>query len=59
MTSSGNQYISILINYFTKGVEGYPLVFKTAEEVTACIVKMFYRFGGAEKESSQTKAGSL
>lgn len=49
MTSAGNQYICVLIDYFTKWVEAYPLTSKTAEEVTACIVKVFYRFGAPKR----------
>ncbi len=49
MTSSGNQYICVFTDYFTKWVEAHPLTSKTAEEVTMCIVKLFYRFGAPKR----------
>ncbi|KAL7877221.1 hypothetical protein SRHO_G00038640 [Serrasalmus rhombeus] len=49
MSSDGNQYICVLIDYFTKWVEAYPIASKTAEVVTACIVKFIYRFGAPKR----------
>lgn len=49
MTEKGNQYICVLIDYFTKWVEAFPLVSKTAEEVTRCIVDFVYRFGAPKR----------
>lgn len=43
-TSSGNQYICVLIDCFTKWPQAYPLKSKCAEEVTQCIVMFFYQF---------------
>ncbi len=35
----------MMIDYFTKWREAFPLKTKSAEEVTGCIVKLFYKFG--------------
>lgn len=43
-TSTGNQYICVLIDYLTKWTQAYPLKTKCAEEVTQCILKFFYQF---------------
>ncbi|KAL6460922.1 hypothetical protein MHYP_G00308880 [Metynnis hypsauchen] len=49
VSSNGNQYICVLIDYFTKWVEAYPLASKSADVVTACIVQMIYRFGAPKR----------
>lgn len=49
MSTNGNQYICVLIDYFTKWVEAYSLASKTAEDVTACIVQTIYRFGAPKR----------
>lgn len=49
LTVKGNQYICVLIDYFTKWVEAYPLPSKAAGDVTMCIVNFFYRFGAPKR----------
>ncbi|KAL6455441.1 hypothetical protein MHYP_G00361070 [Metynnis hypsauchen] len=49
VSSNGNQYICVLIDYFTKWVEAYPLASKSADVVTACIVQIIYRFGAPKR----------
>ncbi|KAF5892476.1 gag-pol fusion, partial [Clarias magur] len=48
-TEKGNQYICVLIDYFTKWVEAYPLPSKSAEDGTMCIVNFFHRFGAPKR----------
>ncbi|KAL1247033.1 hypothetical protein QQF64_034468 [Cirrhinus molitorella] len=43
-TDDGYQYICVLIDYFTKWPQAYPLKTKSASEVTNCILKFFYQF---------------
>lgn len=43
--SEGYQYICVMMDYISKWTEAFPLKTKRAEEVTDCIVKLFYRFG--------------
>ncbi|KAL2102408.1 hypothetical protein ACEWY4_001576 [Coilia grayii] len=44
-TKDGYEYICVLVDYFTKWSEAFPLRGKTAEEVSRCIVNLFYKFG--------------
>ena len=48
-TNSGNQYICVMVDYFTKWAEAYPLKTKMAVEVTACILDFFYKFGAPKR----------
>ena len=43
-TEGGNVYVCVMIDYFTKWAEAYPLKTKKAEEVTECILDFVYRF---------------
>ncbi|XP_041823979.1 uncharacterized protein LOC121628739 isoform X2 [Melanotaenia boesemani] len=43
-TSDGYQYICVLIDYYTKWPQAYPLKTKSAEEVTKCLLKFVYQF---------------
>lgn len=43
-TTEGHSYICVMIDYFTKWAQAYPLRTKTAKEVTGCIMKFFYQF---------------
>ncbi|CAL9696274.1 unnamed protein product [Knipowitschia caucasica] len=48
-TEAGNEYIAVMIDYFTKWSEAYPLPSKTAADVAQCILKFFYRFGAPKR----------
>jgi IS30 family transposase len=48
-TESGNQYICVMVDYFTKWAEAYALKSKTAEEVTNCILDFVYKFGAPQR----------
>ncbi|KAL1268443.1 hypothetical protein QQF64_033806 [Cirrhinus molitorella] len=48
-TESGHQYICVMVDYFTKWPEAYPLKSKRAAEVTECIVDFFYKFGAPKR----------
>lgn len=48
-TKEGYQYICVMVDYFTKWCEAFPLKTKSAEEVTACIIKLFYKFGAPKR----------
>ena len=48
-THGGNQYICVMVDYFTKWAEAYPLKSKTADEVTSCILDFFYKFGAPKR----------
>ena len=43
-THGGNQYICVMVDYFTKWAEAFPLKSKTADEVTRRILDFFYKF---------------
>ena len=49
VTDGGNQYICVMVDYFTKWAEAFPLKTKTAEEVTNCIIDFFYKFGAPQR----------
>ncbi|XP_066502605.1 sentrin-specific protease 1-like isoform X3 [Hoplias malabaricus] len=49
MTTRGNQYICVMIDYYTKWTEAFAIPNKTAEKVTECIVQFFYRFGAPKR----------
>ncbi|CAI5673972.1 unnamed protein product [Oreochromis niloticus] len=49
LTDGGNQYICVMVDYFTKWAEAYPLKNKTANEVTSCILDFFYKFGAPKR----------
>lgn len=48
-TNDNNQYIAVMIDYFTKWPEAYPLTSKSAADVAQCIIKFFYRFGAPKR----------
>uniref|UniRef100_A0A673L7L2 Gypsy retrotransposon integrase-like protein 1 n=1 Tax=Sinocyclocheilus rhinocerous TaxID=307959 RepID=A0A673L7L2_9TELE len=48
-TKDGYQYICVMVDYFTKWCEAFPLKSKRAEEVTECIIKLFYKFGAPKR----------
>lgn len=48
-TEDGYQYICVMVDYFTKWCEAFPLKTESAEEVTGCIVKLFYKFGAPKR----------
>uniref|UniRef100_A0A096M7A5 Gypsy retrotransposon integrase-like protein 1 n=1 Tax=Poecilia formosa TaxID=48698 RepID=A0A096M7A5_POEFO len=43
-TESGNQYICVMIDYYTKWSQAYPIACKNAEEVTKQILKFVFQF---------------
>lgn len=43
-TKHGHQYICVMIDYFTKWAQAYPLTSKAAKEVTKCIIKFVHQF---------------
>ncbi|KAM9812657.1 uncharacterized protein ACBT44_011748 isoform 2-T2 [Syngnathus typhle] len=43
-TKDGYQYICVMVDYFTKWPQAYPLRSKSAADVTACILKFVYQF---------------
>ncbi|KAI8503712.1 Gypsy retrotransposon integrase-like protein 1 [Branchiostoma belcheri] len=47
-TWRGNRYIFSATDYFTKWVEAFPIKTKSAEDVAACIMKMYARHGAAK-----------
>lgn len=49
VTESGNQYICVMVDYFTKWAEAYPLKRKSAEEVTHCVLDFVYKFGAPQR----------
>ena len=49
LTGGGNQYICVMVDYFTKWAEAYLLKSKTAVEVTNCILDFFYKFGAPKR----------
>ncbi|RXN04057.1 gypsy retrotransposon integrase 1-like protein [Labeo rohita] len=48
-TESGYQYICVMVDYFTKWPEAYPLKSKSAADVTECIIDFFYKFGALKR----------
>ncbi|KAL2093134.1 hypothetical protein ACEWY4_010446 [Coilia grayii] len=48
-TKAGNQYICVIIDYYTKWAEAFPLPSKQADVVAECIVKFFYKFGAPKR----------
>ena len=46
---TGNQYICVMVDYFTKWAEAYALKSKSAEEVTNCILDFVYKFGAPQR----------
>ncbi|RXN33751.1 gag-pol fusion [Labeo rohita] len=48
-TKQGNQYICVMIDYFTKWTEAYPQKSKSAKEVSDCILDFFYKFGAHKR----------
>lgn len=47
--SGDYEYICVMVDYFTKWSEAFPLQHKNAQEVAMCIVKLFYRFGAPKR----------
>uniref|UniRef100_A0A3Q3FUA3 Integrase catalytic domain-containing protein n=1 Tax=Labrus bergylta TaxID=56723 RepID=A0A3Q3FUA3_9LABR len=48
-SNSGYMYICVMVDYFTKWLEVYPLMSKRAEEVTVCIMDFFYKYGAPKR----------
>ena len=48
-TGKGYVYICVMVDYFTKWLEVYPLRTKTAEEVSACVLDLFYKYGAPKR----------
>ena len=48
-SNTGNQYMCVMVDYFTKWIEVYPLKTKKAEEVTDCIMDIFYKYGAPKR----------
>lgn len=48
-SSGGYQYICVMVDYFTKWPQAYPLKSKNAVEVTKCILDFFYTFGAPQR----------
>lgn len=44
LTDSGNQYICVMVDYVTKWPQAYPIVNKSAKEVTDCLLKFVHQF---------------
>jgi IS30 family transposase len=44
MTDQGNQYICVMVDYFTRWSQAYAIKSKSAAEVTQCILKFVYQF---------------
>lgn len=42
LTGGGNQYICVMVDYYTKWADAYPMESKTAVEVTNYILDFFY-----------------
>lgn len=42
-TNQGNEYICVLVDYYTKWSEAYAIPNKSAEVVSRCIVNFFYK----------------
>lgn len=49
MSEKGNQYLCVMVDYYTKWAEAYAIPNKSAETVTECILKFFYRFGAPKR----------
>eukprot|EP00833_Pecoramyces_ruminatium_P001389 jgi/Orpsp1_1/1175421/evm.model.c7180000053771.1 len=45
VTQKGNQYIFVIVDYFTKWVEAEPSISITANDVVQFLIKVFARFG--------------
>ena len=48
-TGKGYVYICVMVDYFTKWLEVYPLKTKTAEEVSECVLDFFYKYGAPKR----------
>ena len=49
LTSKGHQYICVLVDYFTKWPQAYPLRTKSAPEVTQCLIKFVHQFEAPQR----------
>ena len=43
-TTAGNQFVCVMVDYYTKWPQAYPLKTKRAEEVTEQIIKFVHQF---------------
>lgn len=48
-TDKGNEYICVIVDYYTKWSEAYPIPNKSAAVVARCIINFFYRFGAPKR----------
>ncbi|RXN14934.1 gag-pol fusion [Labeo rohita] len=48
-TKKGNEYICVLVDYYTKWAEAYAIPNKSATVVSRCIINFFYRFGAPKR----------
>ncbi|KAL0149440.1 hypothetical protein M9458_039260, partial [Cirrhinus mrigala] len=48
-TRKGNEYICVLVDYYTKWAEAYAIPNKSAAVVSRCIINFFYRFGAPKR----------
>jgi len=48
-TKHGHQYICVMIDYFTKWPQAYPLTSKAAKEVSKCIIKFVHQFDSPKR----------
>ena len=48
-SNNGNIYMCVMVDYFTKWMEVYPLKSKKAEQVSGCIMDFFYKYGAPKR----------
>lgn len=48
-TSTGNMYICVMVDYYTRWSEAFALPSKTAANVAGCVMKFIYRFGAPKR----------
>ncbi|KAI7793751.1 putative gypsy retrotransposon integrase-like protein 1-like [Triplophysa rosa] len=48
-TKTGNKFICVMVDYYTRWSEAFALPSKTAANVAGCIMKFFYRFGAPKR----------
>ena len=48
-TQDGNMYMCVMVDYYTKWAEVYAIPNKSAQVVSQCIMKLFYRFGAPQR----------
>ena len=48
-SNNGHTFICVMVDYFTKWLEVYPLKSKRAEEAADCIMDLFYKCGAPKR----------